>query len=151
MDDLVGDYPGALSSPSTQVDGDLPNLTPSFAPQVTDLLTSTPSTSSLPVLTSSPMQPLTDSASSGLTDLGSINANGLVTFGEGIGSSLLGAFVTNPANAATQVGVLNSQAAIAQNAALTNAAISTQQTSQIFTYLIFGLVGFLIFSLLEKR
>ena len=72
--------------------------------------------------------------------LGGINLGSLLTGAEGIGSSLVGAFVTNPANATT-----------AEGQQLATAQIQTAETSQIFSYLLLGLGIFLVFGLISKR
>lgn len=76
--------------------------------------------------------------------------NGLV----GIGQSLTAAFVTNPANAATQAGLAQNQATIAEQEALLNAGLQTQQstasTTSLFTILLFAALGFIVYKLVER-
>lgn len=83
------------------------------------------------------------SSGSGYTSL----VNGLV----GIGSSLTQAFVTNPQNAATQAALSAANANTAEQEALLNAGITQQQSSSIFSYLIFGVIIFLIFQFIERE
>jgi hypothetical protein len=72
-------------------------------------------------------------------NLGSIGTTLASALGTGA-NSLLSAFVTNPANAQT-----------AEAQALENAGIQQAQSSNLFSYLIIGLVIFLVFGFIERK
>ena len=140
-DDLLF-QPGVVAA---NYEGDLPqdsgiqNLQTNFSPSLTNLLPdvapSSPSLSSLPNLPTS-MDDFLGLSGSSDDLLTPAQGTSLLNFGEGLGTSLVGAFVTNPQNAATAEGV-----------ALQKAEISAAQTSQIFSYLIFGVIIFAVISL----
>jgi hypothetical protein len=72
--------------------------------------------------------------------LGTPSLNSLLGFGEQLGSSLFGTFVTGPA-----------QAQQAQQSALLGAEITSSQISQIFFYGIIALVIYLVFSGFDRE
>jgi hypothetical protein len=117
--DSESDTPFLVTSPTIQPLPDIMDDTSSDDSSGDSALTGIPATSS-------------SSAPSALD-------TSLLGFGENLGSSLFGAFVTGPQNAATAEGVANNAAA--------NALSST---GQLFSYLIIGLVIFLIVGAAEK-
>jgi hypothetical protein len=144
MDDLLPD-PGAMASDGQlpqdggDSESDIPNLTPTFSTlQLPGTMDDTSSDSSSDSSDSSLTGlPATTSSDPGISN----NAldTSLLGFGESAANSLLGAFVTNPANAATAEGVANNTAA--------NALTSS---GQLFSYLLIGVVLFLIWGAVEK-
>jgi hypothetical protein len=141
------DYSGALpveSESSMDVGSTIPNLTNTFSP-VLSLPATTMSTSASGTYsgyTSASAYTGLPAGSAGTTTSSGTNAldTSLLNFGEGAANSLVGAFVVNPQNAATQEGLANTSA--------TNALTAS---SQLFSYLLLGLAIFLIFSFAEKK
>lgn len=141
MDDLVADYPGALGQlPQLPDDSPEPigNLVPTFNPTAVNL-------NSLPTMDDGPTLDdlynegqLTDSTDTGFS-LGSLQS-----FLQQGSSSLLGAFVTNPANAATQEQQATTSASL-------EASLSQLQTSQVFSYLFVGAIIFLIYNVVSSH
>jgi hypothetical protein len=156
FDSILDDSPGALAAAGDAGLGDLPqdgpieNLQADFSPTLTNLLPNDPAPSI--ITNSQPMDDLTGVgfSPSSLSDAGFGSTDGasdisgfpdaLGTELSGVANQLLGAFVTNPANAQTQASL---------NAA--NAEIGLAQSSQLFGYLLIGLVIFLVFSLIERK
>jgi hypothetical protein len=151
---LADSSPGALGLDG--VDGDLPdngtttdplatigNLTPIFSPTLDNLLPSgngmdendldLGSDGFLLSPTLGGLIPASPSSTS------SVDTSALGIFG-GLANSLLGSFVTGPANAAT-----------AEQEALAKAQLTSAISSQWFGYLLIGLVIFLVFGFIEKK
>jgi hypothetical protein len=121
---------------------DLANLSPTFQPAVLTVPTvddPPPSSNfqvSLPI-ESVPTATMEDDATDPFS---SLNLQPLLTDAGSIGSGLISAFVTNPQNATT-----------AEGQSLANAEISNLTTSNLFSYLLIGLVIFLVFQFLERK
>lgn len=141
MDDEL-DTPGAFAAggnvaTDSSDGGDIPNLVADYSPSLADLLPDA-STPISPIMDDSNDD--NDSAYTGTTGSSSLSLQPLVNDLGTIGGSLVNAFVTAPANATTAEGLATS-----------NFDISTAESSQLFTYLIIGLVIFLVFGFLDKK
>jgi hypothetical protein len=162
-DDSILDLdPGAYASGSNSGYVSLlppETLVPSFTPQLTTLENQLPMDDpisenngdsdsllnlTLPSLdqTQSSLSPTlsTSSSSDFATTLETALPSNISSFLGNTANSLLNAFVTGPQNAQTQ-----------EQQALTGASITSALSSQIFGYLLIGLVIFLIFGFLEKE
>lgn len=133
-------------------DGSLPddssplaNLSANFNPSLDNLLPSDTASSSMPDSLASFFDNGGDGAYPGATTATIANSasgysGSLTNFLGNAGTSLLNAFVVNPQNEAT-----------AASAATTQAELSAYSTSQIFSYLLIGVVIFAIFGALGKK
>lgn len=133
VENLVPDYPGGTIS------NELPSLPATNMDDLLGLGDPSDPGSLAAFVDAEENGDVSSSPASGLASTFNLSGTGLLNDLGSIGQSLSNAFLTNPQNAAT-----------AEAQALANAQISSLTSSNLFSYLLIGLVIWLVFGLFEK-